>query len=61
MPALLSVVAFPEAKVQCYVDSCAEKKAAVLETAGFTCEGRFKDQFAYDGQDYDVLVFAREQ
>ena len=59
VPTLLSAVAFPETKVQCYVDSGAEKKAEVLETAGFTCEGRFKDQFAYGGQDYDVLVFAR--
>ncbi len=59
VPTLLSVVTFPDVKVQCYVDSGAEKKAAVLEEAGFTCEGRFKDQFAYGGQDYDVLVFAR--
>ncbi len=59
VPTLLSSVAFPDAKVQCYVDSGAEKKAAVLETAGFTCEGRFRNQFAYDGQAYDVLVLAR--
>lgn len=59
VPTLLSAVTFPDVKVQCYVDSGAEKKAAVLEEAGFTCEGRFKDQFAYGGQDYDVLVFAR--
>lgn len=59
VPTLLSAVTFPQSKVQCYVDSHAEKKAAVLEEAGFTCEGRFKDQFAYGGQDYDVLVFAR--
>ena len=60
VPALFSAVAFPELKVQCYVDSGAEKKAEVLETAGFTCEGRFKNQFAYGGQYYDVLVFTRE-
>jgi len=59
VPALLSAVAFPASKVQCYVDSGAEKKVEVLETAGFTCEGRFKDQFTYSGQHYDVLVFAR--
>ena len=59
VPTLLSSVAFPDVKVQCYVDSSAEKKAEILETAGFTCEGRFKDQFAYSGQDYDVLVFGR--
>ena len=59
VPALLSAVAFPDVKVQCYVDSGAEKKSEVLETAGFTCEGRFKDQFAYSGQPYDVLIFAR--
>lgn len=59
VPALLSAVAFPASKVQCYVDSSAEKKAEVLETAGFTCEGRFKNQFRYGGQPYDVLVFAR--
>ncbi len=59
VPALLSSVAFPEVKVQCYVDSGAEKKAKVLETAGFTCEGQLKNQFAYSGQDYDVLLFAR--
>ena len=59
VPALLSAVNFPDVKVQCYVDSSAAKKAEVLETAGFTCEGRFKNQFAYGGQDYDVLVFAR--
>ena len=56
---LLSSVAFPDAKVQCYVDGGAVKKAAALEAAGFTCEGRFKNQFTYGGQDYDVLVFAR--
>ena len=59
VPALLSAVTFPDVKVQCYVDSGAEKKAEVLEDAGFTCEGRFKDQFTYSGQPYDVLVFAR--
>lgn len=59
VPALLSAVAFPESKVQCYVDSGAEQKSAVLETAGFACEGRLKDQFIYGGQPYDVLVFAR--
>ena len=60
VPTLLSSVVFPDAKVQCYVDSSAEQKAAILETAGFTCEGRLKNQFAYGGQNYDVLVFARE-
>ena len=59
VPTLLSSVAFPDVKVQCYVDSSAEKKAAILEDAGFTCEGRLKSQFTYSGQDYDVLVFAR--
>ena len=59
VPALLSSVAFPESKVQCYADSGAEQKAAVLETAGFVCEGRLKDQFTYSGQSYDVLIFAR--
>lgn len=59
VPALLSAVAFPASKVQCYVDSGAAKKAEILEAAGFICEGRFKDQFTYSGQDYDVLVFAR--
>ena len=60
VPTLLSGVAFPDVKVQCYVDSGAEKKAAVLETAGFTCEGQLKNQFASGGQHYDVLVFARK-
>ncbi len=59
VPALLSALQFPELKVQCYVDGTAEKKAAVLEAAGFACEGRFKDQFTYSGQHYDVLVFAK--
>ena len=59
VPALLSAVKFPDAKVQCYVDSGAEKKSAVLEALSFTCEGRLKNQFTYDGQHYDVLVFAR--
>ena len=59
VPALLSAVEFPDVKVQCYVDSSAKKKAEVLETAGFTREGQFKNQFVYGGQDYDVLVFAR--
>ena len=60
VPTLLSALQFPELKVQCYVDSAAKKKAAVLEAAGFACEGRFKNQFTYNGQHYDVLVFARE-
>ena len=60
IPTLLSAIVFPELKVQCYVDSGAEKKAAILKTMGFTCEGRFKNQFAYDGRQYDVLVFARD-
>ena len=59
VPTLLTSVAFPDAKVQCYVDSSAKKKAKVLEAAGFTCEGQFKNQFMYGGQDYDVLIFAR--
>lgn len=61
VPALLSAVQFPDAKVQCYVDSSAEKKASVLEASGFTCEGQLKNQFEYGGKDYDVMVFAREQ
>ena len=60
VPTLLSAMAFPESKVQCYVDSGAAKKAEVLEAAGFTCEGRFKNQFTHGGQYYDVLAFARE-
>ncbi|MDE0637249.1 MAG: hypothetical protein OXI43_15545 [Candidatus Poribacteria bacterium] len=60
VPALLSALEFPELKVQCYVDSGAEEKAAVLEAADFTCEGRFKNQFTYGGQHYDVLVFGCE-
>ena len=60
VPALLSSVAFPDVKVQCYVDDSAKQKASVLETAGFTCEGQLKNQFTYGGQQYDVLVFARE-
>lgn len=56
---LLTSVASPDTKVQCYVDSSAEQKAAILETAGFTCEGQLKNQFTYSGQAYDVLVFAR--
>ena len=59
VPTLLSAVEFPESKVQCYVDSSAKKKAEVLEAAGFTCEGRFRNQFTHSGQDYDVSVFAR--
>lgn len=59
VPTLLSAVRFPELKIQCYVDSGAEKKASVLEASGFTCEGQLKNQFAYGGQHYDVLVFAR--
>ena len=59
VPTLLSAVSFPESKVQCYVDSGAEEKAAILEDAGFTCEGRFINQFTYNGEHYDVLVFAR--
>ena len=59
VPTLLSSVAFPDAKVQCYVDNSAKKKAKVLEDAGFTCEGQLKNQFAYSGQDYDVLLLAR--
>ena len=60
VPDLLESLKFPELKVQCYVDSGAEKKAKVLEAAGFTCEGTFKNQFSYLGQHYNVLVFGRE-
>ncbi len=59
VPTLLSAIEFPQSKVQCYIDSGAKKKAEILETAGFTCEGRLKNQFAYGGQNYDVLMFAR--
>ena len=60
VPVLLSALKLPELmKVQCYVDSGAEEKAAVLAAAGFTCEGRFKAQFSYRGKPYDVLVFGR--
>ena len=60
VPVLLSAMKFPNVKVQCYVDSGAEKKAEVLEAAGFTCEGRFKNQFLYGVEYYDVLAFGRE-
>ena len=57
VPILLTDVAYPDTKLQCYVDSGAVKKAAILEDTGFTCEGRFKNQFTYGGRVYDVLVF----
>lgn len=60
VPELLESLKFPELKVQCYVDSSAEQKGQVLETAGFACEGRFKNHFSHLGQHYDVLVFGRE-
>lgn len=60
VPALLSSLKFPELKVQCYIDSDAVKKAEVLENAGFSCEGRFKNHIEYIGKKYDVLVFGRE-
>ncbi len=60
VPALLSAVEFPELKIQCYIDNTADKKAEVLETEGFTCEGRFTNQFSHQGENYDVLVFGRE-
>lgn len=60
VPDLLAALNFPELKVQCYVDSSAEKKAEVLQAAGFSYEGRFKNQFEYREQHYDVLVFGRE-
>ncbi len=60
VPDLLAALKFPKLKVQCYVDSGAEKKAEVLQAVGFSCEGRFKNQFEYKGQHYDVLVFGRE-
>lgn len=57
---LLSSLTFPDAKVQCYVDHAAKKKVSVLERAGFSCEGRLKNQFVYDDKQYDVLIFGRE-
>lgn len=60
VPSLLSSLKFPELKVQCYIDSTAEKKAEVLENAGFSCEGRFKNHIEFRGKKYDVLVFGRE-
>ncbi len=60
VPNLLSAVNFPELKVQCYIDNTAEKKAEILEAAGFVCEGRFKNHFEYREKDYDVLVYSRE-
>ena len=60
VPDLLAALNLPKLKVQCYVDGGAEKKAEVLQAAGFSCEGRFKNQFEYRGQHYDVLVFGRE-
>ncbi len=60
VPNLLSALNFPELKVQCYIDNTAEKKAEILEAAGFVCEGRFKNHFEYRGKDYDVLVYGRE-
>ncbi len=60
VPLLLSSLKFPGLKVQCYIDSTAEKKAEVLEHAGFSCEGKFKNHIEYQGKKYDVLVFRRE-
>ena len=58
-PALLAALTFPDAKIQCYVDEGATVKADILAAAGFDCEARLKEQFAYNGQRYDVLVFSR--
>ncbi len=57
---LLSSLAFPDSKVQCYVDHTSEKKVSVLEDAGFTCEGQLRNQFTYADRNYDVLIYARE-
>ena len=57
---LLSSLTFPDSKVHCYVDHTSEKKVSVLEDAGFTCEGQFRNQFTYTDMRYDVWVFARE-
>lgn len=58
-PTLLASLNFPDVKVQCYVDSRAAEKATVLETAGFTREGHFNNQFTDSGESYDVLVYGR--
>lgn len=60
VPTLLSSLKFPELKVQCYISDDAEKKAEVLENAGFSCEGRFKNHIEYRDKKCDVLVFGRE-
>ena len=57
---LLSSLAFPDSKVQCYVDHTSEKKVSVLEDAGFTCEGQLRNQFTYADMSYDILIYVRE-
>lgn len=61
VPTLLSALTFPDAKVQCYVDEDATMKADILTSAGFECEARLKEQFAYNARRYDVLVFSSSE
>jgi len=50
----------PDGKIQCYVDSKSpkEKEKALLQ-AGFKSEAHIKNQFAWNGDWYDVKIYSR--
>jgi hypothetical protein len=57
--ALLNAIKPPDAKIQCYVESGASGKTALLENAGFHCEATLKGQILRRGESTDVLIFSR--
>ncbi len=57
---LLEAIDFPDAKIQCYVESTSTSKTEAVQNAGFYHEATLKNQIQHHDRDVDVLVFARD-
>ena len=57
---LLNALELPEGKIQCYVDAKSPgEKIAALQQGGFKREALLKNQFAWDGEWFDVFIYSR--
>ncbi len=58
--ALLNALELPEGKIQCYVDARSPgEKIAALQQAGFKREALIANQFAWNGEWFDVFIYSR--
>ena len=57
---LLNALKMPEGKIQCYVDAQSPKeKVEAIEAVGFQREAVLKNQFAWNGEWFDVFLYSK--